>query len=203
MTKIIFARHGETEDNVIHKLSTSVPGPCLTSLGREQAKALSADLNKYSIDVIYSSDLQRAIETALIVNESRGVPIIKEERFREYSFGVYEGRTYGDVVHEIERMWDAWCVEEALEYKLAEEAESADMILKRSLPALKNILDSEQERTILVVAHSGVLQLLLGYICENIPFKYGHNNWLRNCETVEVNYIDGHYICERWAGNLL
>lgn len=203
MTKIIFTRHGETEDNIIHKLSTSAPGPLLTQKGREQAEHLYKRLLNTEIDLVYSSPLLRALETSEILIKDRGIQIIEENGFRELSVGELEGRNDEAVFVELDKIWNSWTIDNNLNLEVSKGGESAKQVIERASESLKNLVEDNEGKTILVVAHSGVLQLLICYICENLPFNYGYVNWLRNCETVEVDYSNEKYTCLSWSGDKL
>lgn len=80
-------RHGQTDHNALGKLSgwTDVS---LTDLGRKQARGLRKYIEKESFDSVWSSDLQRAKETARL---AWGKPVTIDSRLREIHFGEMEG----------------------------------------------------------------------------------------------------------------
>lgn len=83
-------RHGKTEWNALHKIQgrTDIP---LNEEGRLMAEKACEEYKDLHIDVCYCSPLIRAVETAQIVLKNRKIPIIKDERLMEMSFGDYEG----------------------------------------------------------------------------------------------------------------
>ncbi|HCJ74915.1 MAG TPA: phosphoglycerate mutase [Roseburia sp.] len=83
-------RHGKTEWNALHKIQgrTDIP---LNEEGRLMAEKACEEYKDLHIDVCYCSPLIRAVETAQIVLKNREIPIIKDERLMEMSFGDYEG----------------------------------------------------------------------------------------------------------------
>ena len=83
-------RHGKTEWNALHKIQgrTDIP---LNEEGRLMAEKAWEEYKNLHIDVCYCSPLIRAVETAQIVLKNRDIPIIKDERLMEMSFGDYEG----------------------------------------------------------------------------------------------------------------
>ena len=92
MTTILLARHGETDWNRDRRVQghTDVP---LNDEGRRQAQALSRELDGCRFDAVYSSDLARAIETAEILAEQRGLEVTALPALREKHFGTWEGLT--------------------------------------------------------------------------------------------------------------
>ena len=96
--KIIFIRHGETFANIINNsgetIYTGALNNELTDLsekGRRTAKELSLNEEVKSIERVYSSDLNRTIQTAQLVKPN--YQIIADSRLRERSLGIFEGKT--------------------------------------------------------------------------------------------------------------
>ncbi len=99
--KIILIRHGKTEWNTLNKAAGQVDIP-LNEIGIEQAKETKEKLKDTPFDIIITSPLIRAKETANIINEDRNVPIIEDERAIERNLGIYEGmQNSNDIFNEI------------------------------------------------------------------------------------------------------
>jgi broad specificity phosphatase PhoE len=96
MTRFIVVRHGQTEWNVEARIQGQGDSN-LTAEGRAQARAIAARLAAQPFDVLVSSDLGRAAETARAIAERCGKPIVLDARLRERHFGVGEGMTYEEV----------------------------------------------------------------------------------------------------------
>ena len=93
MTRIIFIRHGESEANFKKIGAGQIDFP-LTELGKKQARlAAKYILAREKIDCIYSSDLQRAVNTARPVADALKLPINTDKRLREYDTGDFAGLT--------------------------------------------------------------------------------------------------------------
>lgn len=96
MTKIILIRHALT-DSVGNRLSGRTPGIHLNEEGKQQAARLAKLLREMRIDAIYSSPLDRAIETAEEVATSRDIEVILSEEFLEVDFGSWTNLTIGEL----------------------------------------------------------------------------------------------------------
>ncbi len=70
----------------------------LSAEGRDQARAIAAALSRERIDRFYSSDLERAYETARIVAAPHGAIVTTDERLREFEFGKWEGLTWAEIL---------------------------------------------------------------------------------------------------------
>ena len=88
----MFARHGETDWNFEGRLQGHTDRP-LNAYGREQAEALAGRLAREDVAAIYASDLARARETAEIVGERLGLPVVVDPDLREKNWGTWEGLT--------------------------------------------------------------------------------------------------------------
>ena len=94
-TIIYSARHGETEFNVQFCLCGRLDIP-LTEKGVQQAHTLAESLVGKGIEIIYCSDLSRAVVTAEIVGEKLGLTPVPDARLRETDFGAMECRKRND-----------------------------------------------------------------------------------------------------------
>lgn len=197
--KIYFTRHGETEDNVISRLSTRPPGPSLTQLGRNQAEELRAKIVDLNICKIYSSPLIRAVETAEILNKNYNVEICPDSRIAELLVGDREGRCDDKVFEELDVVWKEWSLKNNLSMEAGPNGETAEQILARSGALLKEIIQEETDGDVLVVAHSGVLELLLGHRCTNLEPIFCYENWFRNCQLVVTEVREHELFCLNWG----
>src|ERR1700761_4036649 len=97
--RLLLIRHAESTDNVPGILGTSVPGPVLTDLGREQAAAIPAALADQPIDAIFVSSMQRTSLTAAPLATDRGLDVTVLDDLGEISAGDYEGRSDKEAIH--------------------------------------------------------------------------------------------------------
>ena len=91
-TELVLIRHGQTVWNSEHRMQGQ-RNSALSELGRAQARALAKRLQSESFDYLYSSDLDRALETARTIAQATGHEIRIDARLRERSFGLFEGLT--------------------------------------------------------------------------------------------------------------
>lgn len=95
--KIYFTRHGLTEYNKERRIQGLLDSP-LTLEGKEKAKELGARLKDEGIEIVYSSDQKRAMDSAKIINEALKIDIISDRRLREVSMLSHEGMTWAESV---------------------------------------------------------------------------------------------------------
>ena len=92
MCTLLLVRHGETDWNAEGRLQGHTDRP-LNDYGRTQARRLAEQLHGDGIAAIYASDLVRARETAEILSERLGLPVLLDADLRERNWGSWEGLT--------------------------------------------------------------------------------------------------------------
>ncbi len=97
MKRLVLVRHGETTWNLERRLQGASDVP-LTAEGRAQALRLARRLASEHFDAAYSSDLQRAWITAQLIAAESDLALHADERLREPSKGVWEGKTWDEIV---------------------------------------------------------------------------------------------------------
>lgn len=154
-TRILLVRHGESEWNAIGRWQ-GWANPPLSELGRQQAWEASAVVG--SVDAIVASDLERALQTALIISEAIGVgPVITEEGLRERDVGDWTGLTKDEIEARWPGSYDAW---RTGGMPTPPNGEHNDTIIDRVVGALGRIATEYEGAEVLAVAHGGVIRLL-------------------------------------------
>jgi broad specificity phosphatase PhoE len=105
--KIYLVRHGETLWNKeeVFRGRKDIP---LNETGRIQAEKVGAYFAGISLGRIVSSPLQRAVQTALAIAETTGIPVETEEELTDINFGVWEGLSLRDVEEQYPAEFDLW-----------------------------------------------------------------------------------------------
>jgi probable phosphoglycerate mutase len=151
MTKIGIIRHGTTAWNKEGRAQGSSDIP-LDNEGLSQARALGERLSMEHWDVIYSSNLLRAKQTAEIVGNHFGINnIIFDTRLREIGGGQIEGTTEEERVSK----WGSNWRELDLGIESKEEGTS------RALSFIEDIASKHIDKNILVVSHGSLIRNLL------------------------------------------
>ena len=98
MTSITFLRHGQARNNVERRLTGRGPGVPLTEYGAKQARYAARLLADMDIAAIYSSPVQRAMQTARIVAEHNSLDVVPDDRLIEIDMGEFTGMKYDDLM---------------------------------------------------------------------------------------------------------
>jgi probable phosphoglycerate mutase len=155
VTTLLLARHGETDWNRDGRWQ-GLSDTRLNDLGREQAEALAADLDD-AVDVVYSSDLARARETAEIVAARLGLEVRLDPRLRERGFGAWEGLTTAEIENRFAESHRRW---RAGEGAGAEDAEPFAAFAARIHAFLEDAVRQHPGQTVLVIAHGGSIRVI-------------------------------------------
>ena len=99
-TVLFLVRHGETVDNARQIMQGQTQG-CLNEKGREQARVVAERLAAEPVDAIVASDLRRAIQTAEMIAEPHGLPVVTTPLLRERDWGGFTGRFIPDLKGEV------------------------------------------------------------------------------------------------------
>ena len=161
-TRLLVVRHGQTDWNISGRFQGQTDIP-LNPAGLRQAQAIAKRLGTEAPEAIYTSDLQRAWQTAKIIQaalppESRP-PLIGEPRLREMCFGKWEGLTYNEIQALQPRLLQRW--ESDLEHTTPPDGENLLSMAQRVHTAYESILALHPEATVVLVAHGGPLQMLI------------------------------------------
>ena len=189
MTTLLLARHGETDWNRDGRWQGHANTE-LNERGREQARALAAQLDDEPIAAVYASDLARAQETAELIAAPRGLDVRVDPRLREIHFGVWEGLTTAEIEERYPDQVERWRADDGSQAVAG--GETYEQMGERVVGALSEIAAAHPAETVLVVFHGGPIRGLLAHAS---GITYGEQRRLRsqlaNCDVVRVEVEDG------------
>ncbi len=157
-TRILAIRHGETAWNVDTRIQGHLDIP-LNETGRWQAQRVARALAaRDTIHAVYSSDLQRAHDTALAIATATGAPLVTHTGLRERGFGIFEGKTYV----EIEQTWpeESGHWRQRTPHWAPAGGESLLQVRERITHTLHELATRHPGQQIVLVAHGGVMDQL-------------------------------------------
>ncbi|MHC1685367.1 MAG: histidine phosphatase family protein [Clostridiaceae bacterium] len=193
MIRLYLARHGTTELNKsgVYYGSTDCS---LSEEGLAESKAIAEALKDKNVDIIISSNLKRTLETSEIIKntickEKTPIEIVEIEEFRELDFGRWEKLHYKDVEAQYPKEWKLFC--EDWKNGAPPEGESFMVFYERVIKGLTAVLEKYEDKNILIVAHQGVLRIILSkLICNSEDlywnFTFSHKRYS------ELEIIDNH-----------
>lgn len=158
MTEIIIIRHGETEWNKTGRFQGHSDVP-LSAEGRAQAAMLGENLAVDHVDMIYASDLTRAMETAAPLAQRFGLEVISDPQLRELNFGAWEGRNFNDVNAENPNAMKNFYTDP--EQADIPESEPFPEFQRRIAGRVREIVAQERGKRIVIVSHGASIRILL------------------------------------------
>ena len=174
MTRFFLVRHGETEWNRLRKIQGISDIP-LNDTGRSQAAALGDILSKHRFDLIVSSPLSRALETAQIVARKLGMPaplVIQDLVERNY------GEAEGSSGLELDTLYPPGT-------EIPGREDRAD-VTKRVVRTLHDLAIRHPEADILAVAHGAVIRCVVDYAA---PGEFSEP--ITNCSVHSFSHVAG------------
>ena len=156
--KLYVVRHGQTDQNVLGLVQGDTESD-LTEKGREEAKALQELVESLDIDVVVSSPLRRALDTAKLITNNKK-EIIIDDRLIERDFGLSEGKPVDEEL--TVKYWN---------FKLntdINEVEKVQDLMFRITEFIEDMRNKYDDKKVLVVAHSAILRAI-HYAISGIP----------------------------------
>lgn len=199
--RLLLVRHGQTPSNVERILDTAVPGPGLTALGDEQARALVCALSEENIELIVTSNLIRAQQTATPLAAARELEVLVRDGIGEIPAGALEGSgaepdttVYRDVIF-------AWAAGD-----LTPTMPGTDRDGQQMLGDFDAVVAEAEERvgsgTALIVSHGGAIRTWAAARAENIDAGYASEHALANTGVVIMTGGGAHgWRVEAWQSD--
>ena len=156
-TQVLLIRHGQSQGNAEGRFGGHTATP-LSQRGLQQAWATASALATESITAIYSSDLERAMQTASALSDLTHLTINSCDAFRERSVGVMEGLTFEEAAEQHPDQYAA-LLRRDFEHVLTG-GESYRQLLDRARQKLDEIISKHQGETIVVFSHTGTICIL-------------------------------------------
>lgn len=110
---------------------------CLTEHGRQQAAEVRDQMRQLAVDAVVASDLRRSMQTATIIAEPHGLPVVSTPLLRERDWGSFTGRYIPDLKDEV---WP-------------DDIETLDCLLQRAQRFLEYIVTNYKGQTVVAVGH--------------------------------------------------
>ena len=168
---LVIVRHAHTE--MAGRFCGSSDPP-LSQQGLTQLELLNRKLAAYPLARIFSSDLQRARQTAEFISRRRGLQVTHLELLRELAFGSWEGLDWDQVVARDAAYAQRWL--EGYPFVPAPGGEDFQDFSQRVQHAMTTIAEQVQGGCAAVVTHAGVIRTFLGSVArlQGVPMDFAH-----------------------------
>ena len=195
LMKLIFIRHGETQNTKQFRLYKDSDDPPLTQTGKNEIyKSAQFLQEKYSFDALYTSPLLRARQSAEIIAEKVQKEISIEPNLIERRAGIWGGLTLEEIKTNYPQEYQLYKFNK-INYKLSC-AESIQETFDRTVATVNHILEKKLHDTILVVTHAGIIKSYVAFIL-NMPLENIDNIYFPTASITEINFYND------WKGVVL
>ena len=189
ITEVFLVRHGQTAWNVGGRFQGQSDVP-LSAEGRAQAALVAARFPADRLDMIYASDLMRAVDTGRAIADRLGAPMETTEKLREMFFGQWEGLTYDEIV----AGWpDAGPLFfEAPDALIPPDGETFQMVQDRAAPFLEDVVRKHAGESIVLVAHGAIIRTLVAHML-GMPMRNVWRTRQGNTGVSRITHCEGVY----------
>lgn len=160
MTEIYLVRHGYTTSNE-QDLFVGQKNVDLTEKGQAQARLCAEYLSKFNISEIYSSDLDRAVQTATPLSKLKNLPIITSKNMREIEGGVWDFVSYKEINEKYPDDWRLWGYDIYNSYTVG--GETFISVQNRAYNEMVKIANENDGKVIAVYSHGTTIK---AFICK-------------------------------------
>ncbi|HEX6149616.1 histidine phosphatase family protein [Nocardioides sp.] len=167
-TTVVLVRHGVTEYTTGRRFSGGLGGhnPALSEEGRAQIGLVAEWLSplRDRAAAVVTSPVRRTRESAELLGEAWGVPVVEEPSFAEMEFGAWEGLTFDEVGEQNRDELLAWF--ESVDARPGGTGESFRSVEERVLAGLDRLLTAYRGQTVVVVSHVTPIKTLVTHALE-------------------------------------
>lgn len=186
--RLILWRHGETTYNASGRMQGHIDSE-LTSVGWNQARFAVPALARFSPDLVVSSDLRRATDTAAVLTDGIGVPLRIDKRLRETHLGEWQGLTGA----EVDEGWPGHRARWRTDATWAPPGgESRVDVAHRSYEVIAD-LERGNDQAVLLAAHGGLIVALTARLLDLPVEHWTFFGGIGNCHWVELSRRDGQW----------
>jgi probable phosphomutase (TIGR03848 family) len=158
-TYLLLIRHGENDWVGSNRLAGRTPGVHLNDKGVQQAQALADLLSEQPLQAVFSSPLDRCMETATPLAQRLGLPVMSEEGVIEVDYGEWRGQNLKDLVKE-----PAWKMVQHYPSSFRfPNGETLQEVQHRAVATLNQIHQTYANQTVAIFSHGDVIRTTLAY----------------------------------------
>jgi len=198
-TRILLIRHGETAWNAERRLQGHLDID-LNAEGQRQAALLAAALAAEPLDLVVSSDLARARQTAEAVAGPRGMAVAIDARLRERGYGGFEGLLYSEIEARFPDAFARWQARD-VDAPLPpgrNVGETFRQFFDRATGAILALGAAHPGRTLALVAHGGVLECAYR-LARKLPLETPRDFTVFNASINRFVLHDGALVLQSWG----
>lgn len=201
--KLYLVRHAQSTTNVQHKINTALPGPPLTELGQQQARALSEQLRDEPVTAVYASRAIRAQQTAEPLAADRSLEVGTLDGVHEVYVGDLEDRSDLEAIETYHKVLHPWTHDD-LSVSMPR-GENGYQVRDRFFGSIYEVRarhgDGDPDDVVVVVSHGGAIRVAAEWLSSNVSSDIADIGLIPNTGIVRLHTLpDGGWQCLEWAG---
>lgn len=161
----------------------------LTEKGIKQANELAKRIKNINFNVIYSSPLGRAMETAKIIRAQRNTPIIKDDRLMEIDLGDWEGLNEKEI--KVKNSKELYNFGTNPKIYKPDNGEKFQQVKVRAVSLIKDIVNNCEGKKVLLVTHTITLKTIMAYFENTSLEKFWNSPYIYQASLSQVNINKG------------
>ncbi len=186
MTTLLLIRHGESEANRNNIFAGQIDPP-LQDRGVKQAELTAKYImENYKVDKIFSSDLQRAYNTAMCLSKLSGIDVIKDEGLREIAAGEWEGMLFDELPVHYPEEFGVWIND--IGKAACPGGESASELSRRVMNTIERIAKENDGKTVAVATHATPIRAAQSIIEAGTIDRMNDFAWVSNASVTIIEY---------------
>lgn len=193
MTHFIIVRHGESEGNAKGEFHGQYNSD-LTERGHAQAECTACFVDRYTIDVLYASDIRRAFSTAGHTAERRGMTVTPEEGLREIYAGAWEQMRFDDIAVRYAEAYRVW--HEDIANARPTDGESVAELAVRVNAAFVRLARENDGKTVYVATHATPIRAMRCLWTDGSISAMKDTPWAPNASVTTAVYDGAFHLTE-------
>lgn len=185
-TYVLLIRHGENEYVTTHKLAGRTPGVRLNERGCHQAHSLVGYLQEQPVDVVYSSPLERCIETAEPFAVQRGLPVNVEPGVMEVDYGGWQGAD----LRELSKLPEWSQVQHYPSLFRFPGGETLREVQARGVQSIELIRSAHPDQIVAVFSHGDIIRTVLAHYL-GVPLDLFQRIAIATASVSVLGFFDG------------
>jgi len=186
--ELYVARHGETLSNIERRLTGKDNDSSLTEKGIEQAKRLGKSLEHIIFDAVYSSPLNRAIDTANIAFGNK-YKIYIDDRLAEIGLGVMDGMTYDEATLNFPESGMLFFTD-PISYKPSADGECLNDMIKR-IDLFLGDIEKKDYNKVFIMTHGYALRVMYACTIDKSISAIAKSPYYSNCDIGRYMFDNG------------
>ncbi len=153
-------------------------------------------------NLLLTSPIPRAVESAEILSEQLGAPIVQRNELREYDVGIYEGASDEAAWEHHHEVFDDWTARGNWNSRTPG-GESFHEIVTRFASLLNEFRETHVDGSYVLVGHAGLYRTALPFVLQNVDYSWTRQVEIVNGGTIVAERKGASFICTRWQEKLV